>query len=288
MDLLLLRSLLAVADHETVTRAARAMAVTQPALSRRLQMLEEEMGARLLERSKRGAALTEAGRLVAAEARVLVERYARLREEVRAHERLEAGLVRVGGGATAVSFVLPPAIAALSAQRPGIRFEVREAGSRDVEEDVLAERLELGVVTLPTASPALAVRPLRRDRIVLIAARDHALAKKRRLEARDLAGRGLVGFDRWSAIRTLIDDALRRAGVEMNVQMELRSIAAILEMVAHTELLGFVSQLGVEGRALPVTVLDIRGVTIQRRLAVIHKLGRPLSPAAQAFAGLLR
>lgn len=288
MDLLLLRSLLAVADHETVTRAARAMAVTQPALSRRLQMLEEEMGARLLERSKRGAALTEAGRLVAAEARVLVERYTRLREEVRAHERLEAGLVRVGGGATAVSFVLPPAIAALSAQRPGIRFEVREAGSRDVEEDVLAERLELGVVTLPTASPALAVRPLRRDRIVLIAARDHALAKKRRLEARDLAGRGLVGFDRGSAIRTLIDDALRRAGVEMNVQMELRSIAAILEMVAHTELLGFVSQLGVEGRALPVTVLDIRGVTIHRRLAVIHKLGRPLSPAAQAFAGLLK
>ena len=71
MDLLLLQSLLAVADHKTVTRAARALAVTQPALSRRLQLLEEEMGAALLERSKQGAALTEAGRLVAAEARVL-------------------------------------------------------------------------------------------------------------------------------------------------------------------------------------------------------------------------
>ncbi|GAB4210293.1 MAG: LysR family transcriptional regulator [Sandaracinaceae bacterium] len=288
MDLLLLRSLLAVADHQTVTRAARALGVTQPALSRRLRMLEEEMGARLFERSKRGAALTEAGRLVAAEARVLTDRYGRLREGVRALERLEAGVVRVGGGATAVSFVLPPAIAALSAQRPGIRFEVREAGSRDVEADVLSQRLELGIVTLPTTSPALAVRPLRRDRIVLIAARDHPLAKRRRLEARDLAGQGLVGFDRESAIRKLIDDALRRAGVEPNVQMELRSIAAILEMVAHTRLLGFVSQLGVEGRDLPVRALDVRDLAIQRRLAVIHEAGRPLSPAAQAFAALLR
>lgn len=288
MDLLLLQSLLAVADHKTVTRAARALAVTQPALSRRLQLLEEEMGAPLLERSKQGAALTEAGRLVAAEARVLVDRYVRLKHEVRAHERLEAGIVRVGGGATAVSFVLPPAIAELSSERPGIRFEVREAGSRDVEADVIAERLELGIVTLPTASPELAVRPLRRDRIVLIASRTHPLAKKKRLGPEDLRGRGLVGFDRGSAIRALIDEELARAGIEVNVQMELRSIAAIIEMVAHTELLGFVSQLGVEGkRDVGVVALDVRGVSIQRRLAVIHKQGRPLSPAAHAFASLL-
>jgi DNA-binding transcriptional LysR family regulator len=289
MDLLLLQSLLAVADHKTVTRAARALAVTQPALSRRLQLLEEEMGAALLERSKQGAALTEAGRLVAAEARVLVDRYVRLQHAVRAHERLEAGLVRVGGGATAVSFVLPPAIAELSSKRPGIRFEVREAGSRDVEADVIAERLELGVVTLPTASPELAVRPLRRDRIVLIASRTHPLAKKKRLAPEDLRGQGLVGFDRESAIRKLIDDELARAGIEVNVQMELRSIAAIVEMVSHTELLGFVSQLGVEGKKdVGVVALDVRGVSIHRRLAVIHKQGRPLSPAAQAFAALLR
>ena len=293
MDLLLLRSLLAVADHKTVTRAARSLAVTQPALSRRLQLLEEEMGATLLERSKQGAALTEAGRLVAAEARVLVERYARLKHAVRAHERLEAGLVRVGGGATAVSFVLPPAIAelsgALASKRPGVRFEVREAGSRDVEADVIAERLELGVVTLPTASPELTVRPLRRDRIVLIASRTHPLAKKKRLVPEDLRGRGLVGFDRGSAIRALIDDELARAGIEVNVQMELRSIAAIVEMVSHTELLGFVSQLGVEGKKdVGVVALEVRGLSIHRRLAVIHKQGRPLSPAAQAFAALLR
>ncbi|MBM4379706.1 MAG: LysR family transcriptional regulator [Deltaproteobacteria bacterium] len=290
MDLVLLESLLAVAQHKTVTGAARALAITQPALTRRLQQLEETLGAPLLERSKRGAALTDSGRLVAEEGRQLVERYGRLREAVRAREELQAGIVRLGGGAAAVSFVLPTTIAEFGRQYPGVRFEVREEGSRAVEEDVLAERLELGIVTLPTRSRELEVRPLRRDRVVLIAAPSHPLARRRRLEAADLQGQGLVGFESESAIRRLIDDALREAGVAMKVQMELRSFAAILEMVRHTSMLAFVSQLGVEGRGreLGVRVLEVRGLSIHRRLAVIHKLGRPLSPAARAFSAMVR
>lgn len=288
MDLLLLRSLLAVADHRAITQASRALGLTQPALSRRLQQLEEEMGALLLERSKKGVALTAAGRLVVDEARFLVQRYDRLRLTVRAQESLDAGLVRLGGGATAVSFLVPPTIAEFAKQHPGVRFEVREQGSRDVEADVQSERLELGIVTLPTHSREFEVRPLRRDRVVLIASPDHPLARRKRVEVRDLAGLGLVGFDSESAIRKLIDSALGKAGVEMKVQMELRSIAAILEMVTHTPMLAFVSQLGVTGRDVGVRVIQVRGLSIHRRLAVVSKLGRPLSPAARAFAAMLR
>lgn len=290
MDLVLIESLLAVARHGTVTRAARALAVTQPALTRRLQQLEEAMGAPLLERSRRGASLTEAGRLVAEDGRIIVERYGRLREAVRERQELRSGVVRLGGGATAVSFLVPTAIAAFGREHPGVRFEVREQGSRAVEEDVLAERLELGIVTLPTRSRELEVRPLRRDRIVLVAGAHHPLARRLRVDVRALEGLALVGFESDSAIRRLIDGALRDAGVTMNVQMELRSIAAIVEMVAHTPLLAFVSRLGVQGRGseLGVRVIEVRGLTIDRRLAVIRKTGRPLSPAAKAFAELLR
>lgn len=288
MDLLLLRSFLAVVEHRAVTGAARALGVTQPALTRRLQQLEEEIGAQLLERSRRGVALTDAGRLVAEEARQLVDRYARLQEQVRARESLQTGLVRVGGGATAVSFLVPQAIARFQKQHPGVRFHVREEGSREVESDVREERLELGIVTLPVHSQEFDVRPLRRDRIVLVAAPGHPLARRRRVEVADLAGQGFVGFEAESAIRQLIDAALREAGVELKVQMELRSIAATLEMVAHTQSLAFVSQLGVEGRDTGVVAVEVRGLAIHRRLAVISKLGRPLSPAARAFAEALR
>ena len=77
-----------------------------------MHLLEEEFGAELVERSGRGIALTEVGRLVVGESRHLVERYEQLKEEVQRRVRLEAGVVRVGGGATAMSYVLPEAIGA--------------------------------------------------------------------------------------------------------------------------------------------------------------------------------
>ena len=240
-DLLLLRSFLATAEARAITPAARLLFVTQPALSRRLQQLEEELGVVLFERSARGVALTEEGRFVQREGRDLIERYEHMR-----------------AGVTAIS-----------------------------------KRLELGVVTLPI-DPSLVgdfeVTPLVTDRMVLVAAKSHPFAKKKRIAAKRLDGEDLVGFESPSAIRSLIDGALRDAGVHVNVVMELRSIPAILRMVATTGRLAFVSKLGI-GRetdsAKEVHALSVTGLNIARDLAIIRKRGRPLSPAAAEFAATL-
>jgi DNA-binding transcriptional LysR family regulator len=287
MDLLLMRSLLAVVDAGAITEAADRLGVTQPALSRRVRQLEEHLGVVLLSRGRKGVSLTGAGEIVTAEARVLVERYDHLRAQVAAHQRLEGGTVRLGGGATAVSFVLPPAIAAFQTEHPGVRFQVKEAGSREVEEGVVSGRLELGLVTLPVHLRELEVHPLVEDRIVLVCRRDHRLGRRRAVPVEQLAGLGVVGFEAGSAIRQIIDASLREAGVEMNVVMELRSIPAIVRMVAITGNLGFVSRMGVEAET-EVRVLRVRGLEIKRRLAVIARRGAVLSPAAAAFATRLR
>ncbi len=285
MDLLLMRSLLAVADDGAVTEAAERIGLSQPALSRRLRQLEDHFGVRLFARSRKGVTLTPVGRLVEAEARVLVDRFDGLRETVRAHLNLDAGIVRIGGGATAVSFVLPDAIAAFQAQHPDIRFHLKEAGSREIANDVAIGRLEIGVVTLPVQANELDVRELLTDRVVLVARRDHPLARKRRIDKleQDLGSRAYVGFEAGSAIRQIIDAALRAAGVQMNVVMELRSIPAILRMVATTGYLAFVSRSGLEGQSEVVEV-PVRGLAIERRLGIVTRSDTPLSPAAQAFS----
>jgi molybdate transport repressor ModE-like protein len=288
MDLLLIRSFLEVAECGSISAAARRLMVTQPALSRRLQQLEQELEAPLLERSRKGVSLTEQGRFLAREGRALVERWERLKDGLGALTKLETGLVRVGGGATAVSFLLPPAIAQFQRSHPGVLLQVKEAGSRDVERDVIEERLELGIVTLPVQSRELEVSPLRTDRIVLVAASDHALAKRARVPVSALEGQDLVGFESPSAIRTLIDDALREAGVRMHVVMELRSIPAILRMVATTRCLAFVSSLGLREDDRSTKVIPVTGLRITRGLAVIRKQDRSLSPAAAAFARAIR
>jgi DNA-binding transcriptional LysR family regulator len=288
MDLTLFRSLLAVAEHGAVTDAATALGLSQSALSRRMDQLGEELGAPLFERVGRGVALTAIGQIAVEEGKLLVQRYDRLKSRIHEHLRLDAGVVRIGGGATAVGFLLPGAIAAFRKQHPGVVFQVKEAGSREIEAAVGSEELELGIVTLPTHTREVEERPLARDRIVLVAAKDHPLARRERIDAQALNGQNLVGFEAGSAVRWLIDAALREAQVEVNVVMELRSVAAILQMVETTGSLAFVSELSVisepsrRGRA--VVPLAVRGLEIQRDLALISKRGRSLSPAARAFS----
>lgn len=241
-----LRSLVEVARRGAITEAARALGLTQPALSRRIQLLEEEFGTPLLSRSQKGVRLTDLGRLVEAESRALVERYDHLKQEVSARLRLERGSVRIGGGATAVSFLLPPLIRGFRREHPDIVFELKEAGSREIAAAVLGERLELGVVTLPVESKDLEVIPLRRDSIVLVVANGHALAARRRVPAAALDGLPLIGFERDSAIRRLVDAALEAAG---------------------------------KG----VTAIPVTGLNITRSPALIRRRRRPLSVAAEAF-----
>ena len=288
MSLERLASLAEVARHGAITEAARALGLTQPALSRRIQALERDLGAPLLERSRKGVALTELGRLAVEEGRSLLERWERLRATVRAHLRLERGTVRIGGGAAAVSFLLPEVIRDFRREHSGILFQLREAGSRDVEQAVLEESLELGIVTMPVRNRELLATPLLKDPIVLIAAQGHPIARAGKVPAAALDGAPIIGFEAGSAIRALIDRALERRGVHVDVVMELRSIQSIVRMVAIGQGLAFVSRLGVESGPEEVAVVDVAGLRIVRSLAVIRHRTRPLSPAAEAFLHHLR
>jgi len=282
MDLQLIRSFVTVAETGSITQAASRLGLTQSALSRRVQQLEEQLGARLFTRSRQGIELTEEGRLALQSGQRLLTSWNDLREQIRLHQGLELGRVRIGGGATAVSFILPSAIARFQSSHPRILFQMKEAGSSEIAEDVLEGRLELGIVTLPVRSGELLSRALMDDDIVLVAARDHPLAQGHDLEVAGLTDQGFVGFEAGTALRQLIDQAVREAGLEPHVVMELRSIPSILRMVASTGHLAFVSRLAL-GMQPDVVELKLRGLRIRRRLAVISRRQARLSAASEAF-----
>ena len=286
MDLLLTRSFLAVVEAGSLTRAADRLGITQSALSRRIQQYEQQLGATLLTRTRHGVEPTEPGRIACEEGRRLLATFDKLREEIALHQGLEHGRVRIGGGATAVSFILPAAIARFQADHPKVLFQLKEAGSSEIAEDVLRGNLELGIVTLPVASRELSLQPLLDDDIVLVARRHHPLTRRRRLAVSDLADQSFVGFEAGTALRRLIDNAMREAGVEPHVVMELRSIPSILRMVATTGHLAFVSRLALADQR-EVVALPVQGLAIRRRLAVAWRPQRQLSAAAQAFVAQL-
>lgn len=290
MDLVLLESLIAVAESGSITEASTRVHVSQSALSRRLQQLESELGAELLVRGRHGAELTEIGTRTVTHARTIVARYEQLRRDVSEHLGLDQGTVRIGGGATVTSFLLPPAIARFQAEHPGIRFYVKEAGSLEVAAGVASGSLELGIVTLPVPAGEVDAKDLEvqarvRDQIVLVARDDHPL-NGRRVGPADLRGQTFIAFEPDSAIRQIIDAALQRVGVEADVAMELRSIPSILRMVATTHSLAFVSRLALDAEP-GVSAIAVRGLSVERTLALVARAGIPLSPAARAFAAQL-
>lgn len=285
MDMTLMESFVAVVDAGSITAASDRIHVSQSALSRRLQQLEDDLGADLLERGRHGVELTAVGRQVLEHGRRLLSRYERMRQDVKEHLSLDQGTIRIGGGATVTSFVMPLAIGEFQADHPGIRFFVKEAGSHEVAAAVASGDLELGVVTLPVPIRDIDLEELTDDEIVLAARSDHPLAH-RRVTPADLDGEPLIAFEQGSAIRHIIDGQLRAAGIEVNVAMELRSIPSILKMVATTASLAFVSQLSLD-EAEDLLAIPVRGLEITRPLALATRRGHSLSAAAKTFVPFL-
>ncbi|HUJ66353.1 MAG TPA: LysR substrate-binding domain-containing protein, partial [Acidimicrobiales bacterium] len=265
--------------------ASQNIHVSQSALSRRLQQLEAELGAPLIVRGRHGVALTDVGRMTVEQGRHIVERYEQLRRNIVETLGLQRGELRVGGGATVTSFLLPGAIAEFQSEHPGIVFHVKEAGSNEIAVDVGGGRLDMGIVTMPVSTRDVDITGLLTDEIVLVARSDHRLSAQR-VSVRDLNGETVVGFEQGTAIRHIIDGALLAAGAQVEVVMELRSIPSILKMVATTGSLAFVSRLSLQTEP-GITPIPVRGLSIVRSLGLATRLGFPLSTAAEAFAGLL-
>ncbi len=304
MELTPLRYFIAIARAGHMTRAARALGVTQPALSAMLRKLETEAGAPLLDRTGRGVELTEAGRVFLRHAEEAVARADAGVRAVRELVGLQAGSLRVGGGATVTTYLLPPIVGRMRRAHPGVRFYIREAGSSAVAAAVSSGELDLGIVTLPIKGPAsedLVKSPLVTDELRLIVppSKDPPRARGDRGETKgpweplrelrapgaksfrwkDLEGVPIVAFEAGTAVREMIDRGAAAAGVSLNVVMELRSIESIKHMVAAGIGAGFVSRFALDdGEGLAC-----RDGKLTRALAIVRRRDRAASAAVTQF-----
>jgi DNA-binding transcriptional LysR family regulator len=287
VELTTLRYFRAIAKAGHMTRAAATLGVTQPALSAVVKKLEAEVGAPLLHRTGKGVTLTEAGRVFLTHTEESIRRAETAVSAVRELVGLQAGSIRIGGGATATTYLLPPAIGVFRTQHPGVRFYVREHGSSSIAAAVISGELDLGIVTLPlnrAESGGLLTTPLADDELRLITPPGHKLAAKKSFAWKELEGERVVAFEAGSAVRELIDRSANAAGAALNVVMELRSIESIKQSVAAGIGVGFVSRFALDAQQPGASCRDGKLV---RSLAIAKPNDRTLSPAARAFESTL-
>ena len=280
----------AVAEQASFRRAAEQLHISQPSVSQHVQLLEEELGVRLLDRGSlgtQGIRITPAGELLLKFAR----RSSRMSQQVLAAlARLEGqpgGDLRLAASTTVAQYLLPRILGRFLKENPRIQLAVKSGNTEQVTSWVLNGEAELGLIEGPPPSKEIAVEYFLDDRLLLIVPRGHAWAAQQiPLEA--IASAPLLMREQGSGTRRVIEQALRRAGLRLNrlqIAMELDSTEAIVSGVEAGLGVGFVSEWAIrkELRLGTLATAQVADLEIRRSFSLIRPVGPVATGAVAAF-----
>jgi DNA-binding transcriptional LysR family regulator len=214
----------------SISRAARSLFVTQPALTARLKSLERELGTDLFIRTGRGVRLTEAGRAFLPYAQRSLQTVAEGRHLVGELARGGAGELALGAAPALSTYVLPAILERYHRRYPNVQLAVRTGHSEEVLELVLRAEVELGLIRA-LRHPGITSTPLYEDELVLVCHPEHPFATRHEIAVEDIGEERVILFDRTSSYHDLTAALFREAGVVPRGVMELDNIDATKKMV---------------------------------------------------------
>lgn len=271
MDLRSVECFLRVAQTLHFARAAAELHLSQPALSQRIRTLERDVGATLLDRNRRGVRLTAAGEAFLAPARATLAHGKRAVDVAQRAERGLHGEFRLGFTVVASYTALPQAVQAFRSEYPEVAVGLTEMNSPAVEEALVRDDIDLGVLHPPLERPHLRTAPLLPEPLVLAVPAGHRLAGWPDITFADLAGEPMLTAPR-TVGPVLFDKLLscfRAAGIELRVAQEATPVTTLAGLVAAGAGIGFVT----------------RGVARATRPGVVFRevSGAPAVPMAAAW-----
>ncbi|MCC6194036.1 MAG: LysR family transcriptional regulator [Burkholderiales bacterium] len=287
-DLSDLRAFVAVADLGTFSAASQALHLSQPALSRRVDKLEQALGFRLFERTTRKVELNAMGRAFLPRARhVLGELESALLGMADLSERIH-GLVTVACIPSAVDKFVAGVVRDFHRRFPRIRVRVLDQPATQVLLSVSRLEADFGINYLGTQEPDLAFEPLVDEPFVLACRRDHSLARRRRIAWAELAEQECVMLAPGSGNRMLINQGLAQVKARPRWSCEVQHVPALLSLIEAGVGVGAVPRLALAGGARATLVgVPLVDPVIVRRVGIVRLRGRPLGTAPQAFRDLL-
>ncbi|HET8939462.1 MAG TPA: LysR substrate-binding domain-containing protein [Polyangiales bacterium] len=290
MNLNHLRVFASVAEHGNLTRAARELNVSQPAISKQLSDLEEDLGTQLVDRLPRGVRLTQAGEVLFTHAQRILQAERAAQQDLRDLRGLGRGKLSVGASTTVGSYLVPSLMGELHRQHPGVQLDLSIANTAAVQSAVLENRCDVGLIEGFVTSESLAVETLIADDMVGIAAPAHPVLARGPLRAASLAELPLLMREQGSGSREVVEAALRKRNLDIKPVMSLGSTEAIKSAVIHGLGIAFVSRLTVEHelQSKRLVELSFNDLQIRRDLYLVALRGKRHSAAASAFIALTR
>ena len=252
-----LRYFATLAETQHFGQAALRCHVTQPALSMQIKELETALGAPLIERARKGALLTPAGREVARRARMILQSVQDLADLARQHATVLSGPLRVGVIPTIGPYLLPAILPRLRATFPALQLRVRESQTALLVRELLDGALDLLILALPLEEPEVEELPLFDDVFALALPLHHPLGTRERVAPAELTGQALLLLEEGHCLRDQALAVAQAAGASELGDFRASSLATVVQMVASGYGCTILPEL-----AVPVEVGDRPGIQV--------------------------
>jgi DNA-binding transcriptional LysR family regulator len=279
-----------IAEGGSFHKAAQALHISQPALSRRMKRLEEITGVRLLDRTTQKVQLTAVGRAFLPQAQRLVLELRAAADSLGKMSTRRGGMVSVACIPTAAAHFLPSAIGRYAREHPDVRVRVMDFSSAEVVQAVLQGAAEFGVSFVERLHQDLEFEPLFEDPFVVVCHRSHPLAQKSKVAWSELAEHRVARVGPRSGSSILLDLALSRLGVRLNWFHEVEyHFSSALGLTEAGLVVTVMPRLAVPERGSAQLVARPLGdPPLRRQLGIVRRRGSTPSPAAEGLIEVLR
>ena len=278
----------AVCEHGSITRAAEAMHLTQPAVSIQIKQLADTVGLPLLEQIGKTLHVTDAGRLVLAGCREVLDAVDRLESVAADLKGLQRGRLRVAVTTTAKYF-MPRLLGEFAALHEGIELSLKVTNRAGLLARLEANEDDLYVLGQPPDKPAVLAHVFARNPLVVVARPDHPLSSHRRIPIERLGQEWFIAREEGSGTRTAAERYFGERGVPLRYRMELGSNEAIKQGVIGGLGIAVLAKTSVEMELVAgvLRVLPVAGLPIRRDWYLVRLAAKRPSLVAQAFSEFL-
>lgn len=279
-----LQSLVLVARHESVSRAADALHVTQPAVSLQIRTLEEIAGIPLTRKVGRNIQLTAAGEVMVEFSERILRLWEQAGDELAALQGVTSGTLRIGAVTTA-EHLLPPLLVPFTIERPDVRLKLQVGNRAEIVQMLARHEIELAIMGTPPRELRTNAAKFARHPMAFVASPTHPLMKKKKITLNDVMAANLMVRERGSGTRTAVERLLRESGHPLEFGSEVSSNEAIKRMVSAGLGLGFLSvhACGLEFEAGLLAILPMQENPVEADWHIMHLTGQPIPKVAAAF-----
>ena len=279
-----LQALVLVARLESVSKAAEAMHVTQPAVSLQLRTLEEITGTALTRKVGRSLQLTAAGEVMAEFSERILHLWEQAGDELAALNGISSGTLRIGAVTTA-EHLLPPLLVPFTMERPDVRLKLQVGNRVEIVNMLARQEIDLAIMGTPPREFRTNAARFARHPMGFVASPSHPLMRKKKVTLADVSGANLLVRERGSGTRTAVEKLFKEGGHPLNFGSEVSSNEAIKRMVSAGLGLGFLSvhACALEFQAGLIKLLPMPGNPGEADWHVMHLAGHPIPKVAAAF-----